>query len=1190
MGNTISKLASMGVSLLCSFALHAAEPIFYAGFDGSLEPVSARGSKTFKTETPVSFQDGIRGKALVIGTDPQGVRHGVAYPHEKNLNWTEGAISFWLKPVNWKGSDTGFFVPVFDAKAGKNYFMIYKYCVGETFYFMRGEHGFWLFTQFKPGEWKPGEWHHVVCNWNPVQLSMYIDGRLVTEQRIHFPLRNLEPKSDFLLGEFKHSFKYQQPGRLSLLDEFKIFDRMLTLDEVKELYRKDNPNPPLNLITVGYGREAFGSTGFSNRKTGELSVRQSHYTLGYDETALYAGVKTHAPSVLLQLNSPDGKRYEYPLASSAAGEFKIAVPLRETGLKEGANGWTINLVAGDDDLGGGARLILRRDMPPVVIGSIYDLERNRTALQIAAADGLSVTFDTDTTKNYGHKRLSRPLAAPLSHQTNSIPDWNLTSLRLSSGNGLVYRTDLSVRRNLPLVVKFLYTLLDSRELLVAFQGAADGKVKVSFIDEAGKVRSTQEQSIPDPALTFFNMKFPVKAAPGNYRLQFELTDRAGKTSKIHEQAIRIPPADDPLTRPYVDPDRDQLPPGGWTPVVAEVASASVWGRKFNLKDGVLFSSLSSQGGELYAAPDALVLNGKRLVPLNAPSVRKIASSSLYAEYEKRVEYRELTAESRIRIHFDGYAKITLKLIPKRKISVAKLALELPLCNEQVKLVRDNRAIGGVSGKAGDSFAVSLLPQPALWIGNFRTGLNLTAENLCGWQFRQDGKHVMMKRDSEAARLSLLLASSPLTFNSPREYRFGLTPTPTKPLNRSLLRRRIGKEWQMWFQPWADFNFLDPDRIRMEPPYNGMDYYNRTRRQFRELFHYSAFNFAGPFSPEWIWYEELWRQIKHNRTYGIWTGEGRDSYAEGCINGESYRNFRLNNWNGFLTRPDNPLLRPGTRNFYFDAPWEESCYNERHGCRLWRDATGRERTHLLIDRFREMAIDVYRMIKRQGPDAKIAYHAEWWRLMPFQSFADVLAGGEGMEHDVASRNGYYNLLTPHSFCATFSPYLWSAKTALIPQVKRGLQIGSPQKYRTYSLENPVWRRATLHYIGLAAVNDVDLWDRNELIARWHDAQDALGWNDETKFFPWYESDAVRVISPVSDRIVASAYVNSGRLMLAVLNDTPETVTADVKLDCGKLGVGEGLTGRDVWDPERSYTLKSDWRDEIPPWGFRLIVFR
>lgn len=97
---------------------------------------------------------------------------------------------------------------------------------------------------------------------------------------------------------------------------------MLTLDEVKELYRKDNPNPPLNLITVGYGREAFGSTGFSNRKTGELSVRQSHYTLGYDETALYAGVKTHAPSVLLQLNSPDGKRYEYPLASSAAGEFK----------------------------------------------------------------------------------------------------------------------------------------------------------------------------------------------------------------------------------------------------------------------------------------------------------------------------------------------------------------------------------------------------------------------------------------------------------------------------------------------------------------------------------------------------------------------------------------------------------------------------------------------------------------------------------------------------------------------------------------------------------------------------------------------------------------------------------------------------------------------------------------------------
>ena len=47
---------------------------------------------------------------------------------------------------------------------------------------------------------------------------------------------------------------------------------------------------------------------------------------------------------------------------------------------------------------------------------------------------------------------------------------------------------------------------------------------------------------------------------------------------------------------------------------------------------------------------------------------------------------------------------------------------------------------------------------------------------------------------------------------------------------------------------------------------------------------------------------------------------------------------------------------------------------------------------------------------------------------------------------------------------------------------------------------------------------------------------------------------------------------------------------VKLDCGKLGVREGLSARDVWGPKRSYTLKSDWRDEVPPWGFRLIVFR
>jgi hypothetical protein len=281
---------------------------------------------------------------------------------------------------------------------------------------------------------------------------------------------------------------------------------------------------------------------------------------------------------------------------------------------------------------------------------------------------------------------------------------------------------------------------------------------------------------------------------------------------------------------------------------------------------------------------------------------------------------------------------------------------------------------------------------------------------------------------------------------------------------------------------------------------------------------------------------------------------------------------------------------GTKNFYFDAPWEESCYNKKHGCKLWRDSMGTMRVHILIDKFRDMALNIWRMIKRIGPDSKVSYHSEWQRIMPCQSFTDAMYGGEGMENQVASKGAYYDIFTPAMFAATFSPYLWSSKMILIPQVKRGLKLNAPAKYRTYDLKNPFWRRSALHYIGMAAVHDVDVDERSELTSLWWKAQDKLGWNEATKFFPYWDNDAVKVISPASERIVASAYVNSGRLMLAILNDTPKDNVITVQLDLAKLKVKPGLKGNDAFTKDLNWTLSDKWKDKIPARGFRLIVFK
>lgn len=1013
-----------------------------------------------------------------------------------------------------------------------------------------------------------------------------MDGTLITERRIFFPLKNLEPKTDFTVGETAKTIGASTGnGRLSLIDEFKIFDRVLSSEEIRSLYEADNPHAPLkNLVTAGYGKDAFTGTGFSNMKTGEYAVRQDRFSLGFDEKNLYVSLKNPAPDAKLLLTSPSGKTYPYSLKNEAV------VPLAEIGLKPGDNDWTFNIISGGNDLNGGARLSLDKNSPKIAVNSLYDLQENKLDLNLGRMRNAEMIFDTDTTHNYGFSRVKRTLENGYSQSTKNIADRTLATLILNHAGKEIYRNDFVVRKNQPLAVKFLYTLLETHELFVAFQGKTDGSAVADFVNPQGKTAYSEKLEIPKDSQLFFNLKFPLHAEPGNYVVKISHVAPDGKKTFLWDQELRVPPKDDPLIRPYVDPEKDKVPPGGWTPVVAEKDSVQIWGRKYMLDKGTLFSSLTSLDKELLAEPDRLILDGTPLVPKGKIEVKKLESNDVAATYLKTVDYGVCKVESKIRIAFDGYARITMKIIPQGAMKVNSLAFELPLKNEHVKLVRDNQTFSKVTGKAGDSFAVSLFRIPSLWVGDYVRGINFTAENLANWNFRDPEKHAEMKRDKDAARLRFLFASAPLTITEPREYNFGLTVTPVKPLNTALLRQREKKDWQL-YEPWYHFNYLNPERIRTEEPWGGMRFFNSQHKMFPVLFAYSAFNFAGPFAPEWTWYEEEWRQIKHGRTYGIWTGTKPYAYCEGCINGADYRNFRLNMLDRFLHWKDNPLLVPGTRNFYYDAPWEESCYNEKHGCKLWKDSTGQMRTHVLIDPFRDMALNIWRMTKRTAPEALITFHSEWQRMMPYQSLQDGMYGGEGMENEAAAKGSYYDIFTPAMFAATFSPYLWSAKMILIPQLQRGLQLNMPAKYRTYDLKNPVWRKAHLHYMGMAAVHDVDLSERNELSFLWWKAQDELGWNDKTVFFPYYADDpAIKVVSPVSDRIVASAYVNSGRLMLAVLNDTPKDEKITVRLDLNKLKVTAGLTGTDAFEPGLNWKLSPEWTDTIPARGFRLIVFK
>ena len=1182
-----TSILLFAVAIMPAVFLSAVEPVFYCNFDDTVTPIIAAGKKNPKLDAPPVFQPGVKGKALLVGLDEQNVRRGVQYPHEKNLDWTKGTISFWVKPVNWTGRDTGFFAMFFSTAAGKNLFYIYKYHTGEYLYLLRGENPGWLFSIYRPGEWKKGEWHHVACVWDPVQQAIYIDGQLMAVNRVYFPLKDLSEKKDFVIGENKRTMSLKNKGRMSLIDEFRIYDRILSREEIAALYLQDKPAGilPKGLITVPYRKNSFTGSGFTDSKTDEYAVKQNVYTLSFDDRKLYISLRDPVQGAKTVLTDPAGKKHVFQQKNG-----KAAIPLAPLGLKPDVEGWTINIVSGGTDLRGGLRLRLDKEMPSLSFQPPYDLTRNILELKVSRAPGFKMVFDRDWARLYGgFRRMNADLKRPYSYRQEKITDWARVMLAFERNGKEYFRTDLTVRKNLPAAVKFIYTKMKERQLFAAFQGKTDGFAVADFCDPAGqKVIHSEKVKIPEDAMDFYNLLFPIRLKPGNYLIKISHLSKNGKKTFLRNQELRVPPENDPLIAEYVDPDKDKLPPGGWIPVAAANDSVKIWERTLKLDRGLLFSSLVTQGKELLAEPDALRLNGKKLIPLST-SVKKISRSDLEAVFEKAVDYGEIKAESRIKITFDGYAKINLKLIPGKPLQIRELSYELPMKNERLKLVRDNASVSKIAGLAGDSFTASLLRIPALWIGDYYTGINFTAENLVNWHFRDAKRHVEMKRDEKSADVRFLLVSAPLTLKAPREFDFGLTVTPVKPLNRKLLRQREKKDWQM-FNPWKHWAHLNPDGLRTDAPFRGIESFHSQHRVFPTLFLFSAFNFTGPFSPYWTWYAERWQCIKFSRTYGIWTGNGLDAYCEGCIRDASFRNYKLNMTRDFINRENNPLLIPGTKNFYYDVPWEYSCSNEKHGCRMWRDSTGQKRYHIPVETLRETALNILRMVKRFDPVFLLYYHSEWPKIQPFQSLHDAMCGGEGQEQEVASNNGYYDILTPAAFNATFSPYIYSAKMVLIPQLARGLMISSPAKYRTWGMKNPVWRKAVLHYIGLAAVHDADLMDRTELSFLWWKAQDELGWNEKTEFHPYYADEPVLKIKPVSERIVASAYTNSGRLMLAVLNDTDQEQEISVQLDLKKLQVKPGLKGHDAFEPDLNWTLSDEWKGKIGPRGFRLIVFR
>jgi len=312
----------LAAALLPVYAAVADEPglVFYAPFDKHrVDAVVAKGSpdSSFKQSIELRNFPGVKGGALML---EDGER--CEYDLQGNLNPRQGAITCWFKPVNWDGSDRLFhhLICINDKKTPTSWY-IYKYTYPRhlNFYVARGSGNDQIRTYCGTSmeKWTRDQWHHVAVTWNAEEMRLYADGRPEGRQRV--PEGFFPDKVDGVLSVSPVHYwknKWSSPESRTLIDEVRVYDRVLSPREVLEMFEALNP-----YANAGDREPSLAVTLKPDVAARELRVVVAalHLDAAWEEAL------TQKAAVSVAVAEPNGRRtaHTVPLARDMA----IAVPV-----------------------------------------------------------------------------------------------------------------------------------------------------------------------------------------------------------------------------------------------------------------------------------------------------------------------------------------------------------------------------------------------------------------------------------------------------------------------------------------------------------------------------------------------------------------------------------------------------------------------------------------------------------------------------------------------------------------------------------------------------------------------------------------------------------------------------------------------------------------------------------------------
>jgi hypothetical protein len=140
----------------------------------------------------------------------------LTYPTAGNLNRTQGAIEFWLRP-DWPGDDLQSYTFF---EAGEQWFNRLRIMKdgANNLRFMLWDSTTEYGVAYNVGHWQAGEWHHVAATWQGSNIALYVDGvQVASDGNAHPP--------DMLAAEIHvGSAAWEGQWANAVIDELRISD------------------------------------------------------------------------------------------------------------------------------------------------------------------------------------------------------------------------------------------------------------------------------------------------------------------------------------------------------------------------------------------------------------------------------------------------------------------------------------------------------------------------------------------------------------------------------------------------------------------------------------------------------------------------------------------------------------------------------------------------------------------------------------------------------------------------------------------------------------------------------------------------------------------------------------------------------------------------------------------------------